>query len=514
MKDIVIYLLEVSLCLSIFVLIYRIFLRATTFFKFNRGYLLTGLIASFVIPSVQFYYDVYIQATATPIHTTGIDIPHMETTWPEINIWNVALLIYITGIISIMLRNIIAYRKLHRIIKSGIHIKTPQFTIIDSKEANSPFSIFNYIVINCDNISDIEKDLIIKHEATHIRQKHWLDLFCSECALLLQWFNPLMWLYVHTQKENHEFLADKSVIDTGCTPAVYQAVLINQRFQGPVFSFSNSFNYSNHLKRLTMIKKVKSSPWKRISALILVPIFGLFFWVSAKPNYITLPITENNISENRIEADKKDSIKVTGYKLIEDSNGNLSENNQKTFFVIESNEYAPDSQKAIQQHNKKGISETVITKTSESITSTGPNEFPKDKQPLFIIDGEEAPYGIDHLSPNEIEAISVLKDKSATELYGEKGKNGVIIIKLIKPQNVADNSTTYKGKVMTAGTTEGIAMAAVIIKGTTIGTITNTNGSYEIKAPENSTLVFSIPGYKKQEIKATNLTNDVFLETE
>ena len=40
---------------------------------------------------------------------------------------------------------------------------------------------------------------------------------------------------------------------------------------------------------------------------------------------------------------------------------------------------------------------------------------------------------IDQINPNDIESISVLKDKSATALYGEKGKNGVILITLKKP---------------------------------------------------------------------------------
>ena len=37
---------------------------------------------------------------------------------------------------------------------------------------------------------------------------------------------------------------------------------------------------------------------------------------------------------------------------------------------------------------------------------------------------------IDDLNPDEIQSITVLKDKSATELYGEKGKNGVIVVTL------------------------------------------------------------------------------------
>ncbi len=49
-----------------------------------------------------------------------------------------------------------------------------------------------------------------------------------------------------------------------------------------------------------------------------------------------------------------------------------------------------------------------------------------DNQPLFIIDGLPGSY--DNLSPNDIESVDVLKDASATAIYGSAGANGVVII--------------------------------------------------------------------------------------
>ena len=46
--------------------------------------------------------------------------------------------------------------------------------------------------------------------------------------------------------------------------------------------------------------------------------------------------------------------------------------------------------------------------------------------PLFIIDGLPGSY--DDLSPNDIESIDVMKDASATAIYGSAGANGVVII--------------------------------------------------------------------------------------
>lgn len=49
------------------------------------------------------------------------------------------------------------------------------------------------------------------------------------------------------------------------------------------------------------------------------------------------------------------------------------------------------------------------------------------EDPLFIIDGVEAKSSISHLNSNDIDNVTVLKGESAT-VYGEKGKNGVVII--------------------------------------------------------------------------------------
>jgi len=55
-------------------------------------------------------------------------------------------------------------------------------------------------------------------------------------------------------------------------------------------------------------------------------------------------------------------------------------------------------------------------------------------KPLVIVDGVEKPAGFDFstIKAEDIEKIDVLKDASATATYGEKGKNGVVIITMKK----------------------------------------------------------------------------------
>jgi len=54
------------------------------------------------------------------------------------------------------------------------------------------------------------------------------------------------------------------------------------------------------------------------------------------------------------------------------------------------------------------------------------------RKPLIVVDEKKMPadFELNTVNPDEIESISILKDKSANEIYGDEGKNGVIIIKM------------------------------------------------------------------------------------
>lgn len=47
--------------------------------------------------------------------------------------------------------------------------------------------------------------------------------------------------------------------------------------------------------------------------------------------------------------------------------------------------------------------------------------------PLYIVDGMPVG-GIDYLNPNDIQSVEILKDASASAIYGARGANGVVLI--------------------------------------------------------------------------------------
>ncbi|GHU60216.1 hypothetical protein FACS189411_17580 [Bacteroidia bacterium] len=52
--------------------------------------------------------------------------------------------------------------------------------------------------------------------------------------------------------------------------------------------------------------------------------------------------------------------------------------------------------------------------------------------PLYVVDGIRVGGNIDYLNPNDVTNIEILKDASATAIYGSEGANGVIMITTLK----------------------------------------------------------------------------------
>ncbi|MDR6922870.1 TonB-dependent receptor [Chryseobacterium sp. 2987] len=66
--------------------------------------------------------------------------------------------------------------------------------------------------------------------------------------------------------------------------------------------------------------------------------------------------------------------------------------------------------------------------STASIRIRGIGSVSASSDPLFVVDGIPFDGNINSISPNDIESISVLKDATASALYGSRGANGIIII--------------------------------------------------------------------------------------
>ncbi|WP_254560032.1 SusC/RagA family TonB-linked outer membrane protein [Dyadobacter diqingensis] len=63
-----------------------------------------------------------------------------------------------------------------------------------------------------------------------------------------------------------------------------------------------------------------------------------------------------------------------------------------------------------------------------NIRIRGTNSLGTSSEPLFVVDGYPSNEDISSINPNDIESIEILKDASATAIYGSRGANGVVLI--------------------------------------------------------------------------------------
>lgn len=76
----------------------------------------------------------------------------------------------------------------------------------------------------------------------------------------------------------------------------------------------------------------------------------------------------------------------------------------------------------------------------------GGGSITQDNNPLYIVDGVQVPNALSILSPQDIESVDVLKDASATAIYGAQGANGVVMI-TTKGGREAKTTVSYSGLV-------------------------------------------------------------------
>lgn len=84
----------------------------------------------------------------------------------------------------------------------------------------------------------------------------------------------------------------------------------------------------------------------------------------------------------------------------------------------------------------------------------------------------------------------------------------LICFLLISSFSIAQNITEIKGSVIDTETNDPLVFATLVIKGTNISTVTNTNGKFILKAPidtQNKILSVSYLGYKEKEITISSL---------
>lgn len=418
------FIAKSAVLLGAFWSIYRFCLQKETFYQFNRFFLLSGMISALIFPLTTVHYPVEVTtpefpvtatiSTTEPLITNTI-IEASTATYP-VTYW--LLITYLVGIIVLVIFRIHGLIRLYNTIQRYGYKDYSGYKLVESSVFGSPFSFFQFIFLPHSVVSADEKKLILAHESAHIVAHHWADLLLADLFCITQWFNPLVWLYVKAIKENHEFQADKTVLQTSNT-AHYQMTLVKQWCKIPVFPVTNSFCYSNQLKRITMMKKNVSNPVKKLFSLLIIPMLALFFWAFAEPEYVTVipTVSKEPANISTIPASEKLSVTSNAVAVATVQTPPVSKSAK-----------VPETVQPTPLISEKYVTMDTIPQTKKS-TSSRIQIKGTDKNHLFIIDGEISDKTMDDINPEDIESFSILKkDDEMAKKYGEKATNGIVYI--------------------------------------------------------------------------------------
>ena len=301
MGTFLVYILKSAACLAVFYLFYKLLMSRDTFHRFNRFALLGLLVLSSLLPLVEASVNspAAVQETMLTLEQLLLmaDIQpegeSMAAATPSATVlWlRAALLVYLTGIVFFIARNLCSLARLGRLIRQGKREALDSY-LPDRKEKNvrlvvhdhdiAPFSWMHWIVIARKDLEENGREILI-HELAHIRNRHSWDLLLADLCIFVQWFNPAAWLLKQELQNIHEYEADETVLREGVNARNYQMLLIKKAVGTRLYSMANSFNHSSLKKRITMMLKEKSNPWARAKYLYILPLAALAVTAFARP---------------------------------------------------------------------------------------------------------------------------------------------------------------------------------------------------------------------------------------
>ncbi|WP_158825366.1 M56 family metallopeptidase [Mucilaginibacter lacusdianchii] len=263
------YLLLSNLYLILFFGFYALLLRRETFFQLNRIYLVGSALLSFGIPLVQLdrvkqwlitqqVRETIYQASPQFIYaiTPGQGNQH-------ITLGQVMLFIYIAGIIVLTCKLLWQLLALRRFIQSG----------------DGAWSFFKKIKVD---EALAQHNVIMAHEQVHARQWHSADVLLIEAVMIVNWFNPIVYLYRGAIKNIHEYIADRDALKDGASKAEYAMLLLSQTFNAPVHGLLNPFFNKSMLKqRILMLQKSRSNRMALVKYGFSAPLFALMVILSS-----------------------------------------------------------------------------------------------------------------------------------------------------------------------------------------------------------------------------------------
>ncbi|MFA5209575.1 MAG: M56 family metallopeptidase [Proteiniphilum sp.] len=465
MESLLYYLLRASISMALLYGFYKLFLGKNTFHAINRFVLIAIALLTVLLPLCRFNFIPDLGRVTLSDHPSWdlSDIPVSEfssmSATQQLFPWRELLfVVFVVGFLIALVRYLIGFFQIIGIIRNSHKEKLNDgSTLCLSVKDIAPFSWMNYVVLHGKGVPE-ENRTIIQHEQAHIHLKHSFDMLFIDLFTSFFWFNPFSWLLRREIQSVHEYQADAQVLNEGVEIKQYQLLLIRKSVGEQKFALANNFRQRDLHKRIQMMMKQKSDKQTKWSYVAVFPLLFLVMVALSVPK-LNASIPDKAIEKSHEKAVKEGESIILSEDFVEFSNGSLelgkvrivakddsiavaAKVGAQPLYIVDGKEVASlsefdpeqiESIEVLKQHatdkfGERGKEGVIHITTKKVVKKT--IGFNEDDKPLLILDGEmqDAAFDLNSVSPGEIESMEVIKGKRATELFGDEGKNGVVVI--------------------------------------------------------------------------------------
>lgn len=251
--------------------------------------------------------------------------------------------IWLCGCIVLLVRNLFLIWRTKQTVLMAIRRKD---NIYESEHISTPFvlGIVRPKIYIPFNLSEQEREYILKHEQYHIRRKDQIIKICAYILCVIYWFQPLIWFAYFVMIRDMEMSCDEYVLKNSKSDirAAYSTSLLKLATKTEDFNAGlPAFGESDIRKRVKNIMKFNAKKkWVSVVAAIAVVIVGVSCLTKA-----AVKTDANN--PNKIIAEKKigpDNNKMTyGDKIDNNIKAADTSNNEKVVGNIKDNSTADET---------------------------------------------------------------------------------------------------------------------------------------------------------------------------
>lgn len=287
-----IYMLKVNIGIALFYAFYKLFCCRDTFFQWRHIALLSFLALSFLYPlmdmqawvkeqpAINELADYYALMMLTETNTSTATVVTAPVAIPTPDLLDIIKFVYWIGILLLSARFMIQLSSIFRLVLKSKSINVDQISIRSLSEPANPFSFWQWIFIYLPGLKEDEKQEILTHEQTHVRQWHSIDVIISEIVNIICWMNPFAWLLKTEIRLNLEYLADHKVMESGTNKKAYQYHLLGLANQNRQTGLYNNFNLSHLKNRIKMMNKKRTRTTGHIKYALFAPLTAALLLVS------------------------------------------------------------------------------------------------------------------------------------------------------------------------------------------------------------------------------------------